>query len=64
MPGPPARTRATRLPRPRNDEGKRTMKAFVLAVVAAVVIAIGWAGFLDRIQEPASQAYSTQGVRL
>jgi hypothetical protein len=40
------------------------MKAFVLAVVAAVVIAIGWAGFLDRIQEPASQAYSTQGVRL
>ena len=28
------------------------MKAFVLAVVAAVVIAIGWAGFLDRIQEP------------
>ena len=40
------------------------MRAFVLAVVAAVVIAVGWAGFLDRVQEPASAAFSTQGVRL
>ena len=40
------------------------MKAFVLALVAAVVIAVGWAGVLDRMQEPASVAFSTQGVRL
>ncbi|MEZ5820312.1 MAG: hypothetical protein AB7I42_16565 [Bradyrhizobium sp.] len=40
------------------------MKAFVLAVVAAVVIAIGGAGVLDKVQEPVSQAFTTTGVRL
>lgn len=40
------------------------MRAFVLALVAAVVIAIGWAGFLDRVQVPVSAAFTTTGVRL
>ena len=40
------------------------MKAFVLALVAAVVIAVVWAGFLDKVQEPVSTAFATQGVRL
>lgn len=40
------------------------MKAFVLALVAAVVIAVGWAGVLNRVQEPVSQAFATTGVRL
>jgi len=40
------------------------MRAFVLALVAAIVIAIGWASFLNRVQEPVSEAFATQGVRL
>ncbi len=40
------------------------MKAFVVAVVAAVIIAVGWAGVLDKVQEPVSQAFATTGVRL
>jgi hypothetical protein len=40
------------------------MKAFVLALVAAVVIAVGWAGVLDKVQAPVSQAFATSGVRL
>ncbi len=40
------------------------MRAFILAVVAAVVIAIGWAGVLDKVQEPVSEAFATSGVRL
>ena len=40
------------------------MKSFVLAVVAAVVIASA-AGFaLNEVQKPADQAFSTTGVRL
>ncbi len=40
------------------------MKSFVLACVAAIVIA-GIAGFvLNNVQKPADQAYSTTGVRL
>ncbi|HXI05238.1 MAG: hypothetical protein ACRC1G_18255 [Bradyrhizobium sp.] len=40
------------------------MRAFVLALVAAVIIAIGWATFLSSVQEPVSEAFATQGVRL
>ena len=40
------------------------MKAFVVAVVAAVIIAVGWAGVLDKVQEPVSKAFATTGVRL
>jgi hypothetical protein len=40
------------------------MKAFLLAVVAAIVIAVAWASVLDKVQEPVSEAFATQGVRL
>lgn len=40
------------------------MKAFFLAVVTAVVIAAAWAGVLNKVQEPVSEAFATQGVRL
>jgi hypothetical protein len=40
------------------------MKAFLLAVVTAVVIAVVWAGVLNKIQEPVSEAFATTGVRL
>jgi hypothetical protein len=40
------------------------MKAFLLAVVTAVVIAAVWAGVLNRVQEPVSEAFATTGVRL
>jgi hypothetical protein len=40
------------------------MKAFLLAVVTAVVIAVAWAGVLNTVQEPVSEAFATQGVRL
>ncbi|HKS60713.1 MAG TPA: hypothetical protein VJT13_03385 [Xanthobacteraceae bacterium] len=40
------------------------MKTFLLACVAAIVIATA-AGFaLNAVQKPAEQAYSTTGVRL
>ena len=40
------------------------MRAFILALVAAVVIAAAWAGVLNRVQEPVSEAFATTGVRL
>jgi hypothetical protein len=40
------------------------MRAFVLALVAAVVIAVAGAGFLNQVQEPVSEAFATTGVRL
>ena len=40
------------------------MKAFLLAVVTAVVIAVAWAGVLNKVQEPVSEAFATTGVRL
>ena len=40
------------------------MKAFLLAVVTAVVIAVVWAGILNKVQEPVSEAFATTGVRL
>jgi hypothetical protein len=40
------------------------MKAFLLAVVTAIVIAVVWAGVLNKVQEPVSEAFATTGVRL
>jgi hypothetical protein len=40
------------------------MRAFLAALVAAAVIAGVGAFVLHKVQEPASEAYSTQGVRL
>ncbi|WP_283841318.1 hypothetical protein [Bradyrhizobium manausense] len=40
------------------------MKAFLLACVAAVVIAVASAAMLSGIQEPVAQAFATTSVRL
>ena len=40
------------------------MKAFLLAVVTAIIIAVVWAGVLNKVQEPVSEAFATTGVRL
>lgn len=40
------------------------MKAFLLAVLAAVAIALGASMVLDGWQEPSSHALATSGVRL
>jgi hypothetical protein len=40
------------------------MKAFVLALIAAVALSIVWSGVLSRVQEPVEQAFATTGVRL
>ena len=40
------------------------MKSFVVACVAAVVIAAGAAFVLDQIQRSAEAAYSTTGARV
>jgi hypothetical protein len=40
------------------------MKAFIVACVAAVVIAVVCGVVLNTVQEPADQAFSTTAVRL
>jgi hypothetical protein len=40
------------------------MKAFLLACVAALVVAGLAVGILNRVQEPVEQAFATTGVRL
>jgi hypothetical protein len=40
------------------------MRAFLIALVAVAVIAVAGSFVLAQIQEPVSEAYSTQGVRL
>jgi hypothetical protein len=40
------------------------MRAFVTAVIVAVVLAVLAGLALNRLQEPASVAFSTEGVRL
>jgi len=40
------------------------MRAFFAALVAAAVIAIVGSFVLGKFQEPVSEAYTTQGVRL
>ena len=43
---------------------ENAMKSFVLACVAAVVIAAGAAFVLDHLQRSAEAAYSTTGARV
>jgi hypothetical protein len=43
---------------------EKIMRAFLAALVAAAVIAVAGAFVLAKMQEPVSEAYSTQGVRL
>ncbi|WP_300260944.1 hypothetical protein [Bradyrhizobium sp.] len=40
------------------------MKPFLLACVAAIVIAAAAVVLLNRVQEPVQQAFATTGVRL
>jgi hypothetical protein len=40
------------------------MRSFIVACIAALVIAVGAAYVLDRYQEPISVATTTTGVRL
>jgi hypothetical protein len=40
------------------------MKSFVIACVAAIVVAVGAWLVLDRVQEPVSVAYTTTGARI
>jgi uncharacterized protein YoxC len=40
------------------------MKAFIIACVAAVVIAVIGIAVLDSVQEPVDRAFSTGAVRL
>jgi hypothetical protein len=40
------------------------MKTFIIACVAAIVIAVIGVYVLDGVQKPVSQAFSTQYVRL
>jgi hypothetical protein len=40
------------------------MKAFLLACVAAIVVAALAAGALTRVQEPVQEAFATSAVRL
>jgi len=40
------------------------MKTFVVACIAAAVIAVGAVVVLNNIQKPADTAYSTSGVRI
>jgi hypothetical protein len=40
------------------------MKIFVLACIAAVIVAAVAFGILDKVQQPVEQAFATSGVRL
>jgi len=40
------------------------MKPFLLACVAAIIVAAVGAAVLNRVQEPVEQAFATTGVRL
>ena len=44
--------------------GRTAMKSFLLACVAAIVLAALAAAVLNRVQEPVQQAFATTGVRL
>ena len=47
-----------------SGRGHNPMKAFVIACVAAVIIAAIGGIALNSVQEPADQAFSTSAVRL
>jgi hypothetical protein len=45
-------------------KGAGQMKSFIMACVAAIVIAVIGGVVLNTIQEPVDKAYTTSGVRL
>ena len=45
-------------------EEPKTMQTFIIACAAAIIIAIIGVFVLDSVQEPVSQAYATQYVRV
>jgi hypothetical protein len=47
-----------------NFRKEAVMRIFVTACVAAIVLAVVGAVILDYLQEPASVAFTTAGVRL
>lgn len=54
-----------RLMRPdQNDGGDATMKAFLLACIAAVVLALGGWAMLNNVQETSKMAFTTSGARI
>jgi hypothetical protein len=40
------------------------MKSFLLACIAAAILAAVAAGVLNKVQQPVDQAFATSGVRL
>ena len=40
------------------------MKAFILACIASIVIAVVGVAVLDGVQQPVAEAFATTGVRL
>lgn len=40
------------------------MKIFLLACIAAVIVAVVAVGILDKVQQPVERAFATSGVRL
>ena len=40
------------------------MKAFILACIASIVIAVVGVAVLDSVQQPVAEAFATTGVRL
>ena len=44
--------------------GNAAMKTFIVACIAAAVIAVGAVAVLDGLQEPAAVAFSTSSVRI
>jgi hypothetical protein len=52
------------LRRPRRMGEGLLVRSFVIACLAALIIAIGGAVILDKFQKPADMAYQTSGVRL
>jgi hypothetical protein len=49
---------------PRRFTQRPTMRAFIVACVVAVVLAVAGYYYLSSIQEPVSKAFSTDAVRL
>jgi hypothetical protein len=46
------------------NPGGNAMRAFITAVIVAIVLAVVGGFVLNKLQEPASVAFSTEGVRL
>jgi hypothetical protein len=46
------------------EAGGDAMRAFVVACVAAIVVAVGAAVVLNAIQKPVDHVFATSGVRI